>query len=147
MSRNVRFAVAVHILVMLALESEPRTSAVIADSVHTNPVVIRRILGLLRRAGLVDGRMGAGGGFRLARPARAIRLDEVFRAVEADGAAPPAHRPNPRCPVAGRVTRVLDDVGRHAERAFLATLAGRSLADVTRQVRDGGRENRTGARS
>jgi len=137
MTRNVRFAEAVHILVMLALEDGPKTSGIIAQSVSTNPVVIRRILLLLERAGLVTGRMGTGGGFRLARAARGITLAEVFRAVDADGAAPPAHRPNPRCPVGSRVGVLLNDIGRQVEGAFLGALAARTLAAVTREVREG----------
>lgn len=36
----------------------------------------------LRRAGLVDSVRGPGGGYRLARPAEAIRISEVLEAVE-----------------------------------------------------------------
>lgn len=135
MTGNARFGVAVHILVMLALFDQPQNSARVAESVDTNPVVIRRILGLLQRAGLVRGRTGPGGGFRLARAAQAVTLEQVFRAVEADGAAPPAHRPNRKCPVGRNVSTVLASIGRRAERAFLATLAGQTLADTASQVR------------
>lgn len=132
---NVRFAVAVHVLVLLALAEEAENSARIAESVSTHPVVIRRILGALQRAGLVTGRPGPRGGFRLARAADSIGLDEVFRAVEGDGAAPPAHRPNLRCPVGRHVTRVLDTIGDRAERAFLGALADETVAGAARQVR------------
>ncbi len=135
MQGNVRFGVAVHILVMLALAGEPQNSARIAESVDTNPVVIRRLLGLLQRAGLVRGRTGPGGGFRLARPAQAITLDQVFRAVEDEGPAPSRHRANRKCPIARNVSTVLAAVGERAERAFLATLARQSLADAVGQVR------------
>jgi Rrf2 family protein len=134
---NVRFGVAVHTLVMLALFDEPQNSTRIAESVDTNPVVIRRILGLLERAGLVHGRTGPGGGFRLARPAHAITLEQVFRAVEASGAAPAAHRPNRKCPVGRTVSVVLAAIGKRAERAFLSALAGQTLADAVGQVRRG----------
>ena len=54
-------SVAIHILTMLALKGEcVVTSELIAESVNTNPVVIRRLMGLLREAGLVDSRPGAG---------------------------------------------------------------------------------------
>ena len=56
MSINSRFTVTVHILALLALEQKPLSSKYIAASVNTNPVVIRRILGLLSRAGLVTTR-------------------------------------------------------------------------------------------
>ena len=111
MPESLRFAVAIHVLVLLAAVEEPATSAFIAGSVRTNPVVIRRILGRLKRAGLVAGRSGPRGGFRLARPPRRISLAEVYVAVEQGGAGPRTHRPNPRCPVAKHVTGVIASVG------------------------------------
>jgi len=134
---NVRFAIAVHMLVLLALGEEIQNSATIAGSVRTHPVVIRRILGLLVRAGLVTGRTGPHGGFRLARTADSITLDEVFRAVEQDGAAPPAHRPNPKCPVGRHVADVLGTIGERAEQAFLGSLARETVAGAARRVRRG----------
>jgi Rrf2 family protein len=141
---SVRFAVAVHVMVLLALGDRPQNSALLAGSVDTNPVVIRRLLGLLHRAGLVLGRSGPRGGFRLARPAAAITLADVYRAVEAGGAAPARHRPNVACPVGGAVPDVLRRIGERAERAFLASLAGETLADTARRVSR--RMGRAGAR-
>jgi Rrf2 family protein len=134
MAENVRFGVAVHVLVMLALEERPQTSAYVAASVDTNPVVIRRILGRLRAAKLVRGHTGPGGGFELARPAASITLEQVFRAVE-PGAAPPTHRPNRKCPVGRHVSGVLAAIGSQAERAFLASLARHTVADTVGRVR------------
>jgi DNA-binding IscR family transcriptional regulator len=121
-------------MVLLALDDQPQSSALLAGSVDTNPVVIRRLLGLLHRAGLVHGRTGPGGGFRLGRPAAAITLADVFRAVEEGGAAPARHRPNAACPVGGAVPDELRRIGERAERAFLASLAGETLASTARRV-------------
>ncbi len=59
------------------------TSEFIVGSVNTNPVV-RRILTMLSKAGLVDTQEGAGGGVRLVKPAADIDLRAVYAAVEAD---------------------------------------------------------------
>ncbi len=66
---NTRFPVALHILTLLAVENkcQPTTSEYLAVSANTNPVVIRRLLGSLRRAGLITAQLGAGGGVNLAR--------------------------------------------------------------------------------
>lgn len=92
---------AVHVLSMLALgDGEPATSAFIAASVKTNPVVIRRILGELRRLGLVRSQSGAGGGWELATDPDAITLAQLRHAVEKEGLFElHRRRPNPRCPV------------------------------------------------
>src|SRR5271166_34715 len=85
MSRSSRFVVATHVLSLLAFgEGEAMTSEYIAGSVNTNPVVVRRILALLVKAGLVGSQEGAGGGVRLAKPAHSINLRDVYVAVEPD---------------------------------------------------------------
>jgi Rrf2 family protein len=132
-----RFAVAVHALSVLALApDEAATSEYVAGSVKTNPVVVRRLLGRLRRAGLVRIQPGPRGGARLARPASHISLDEVYRAVE-EGQLLALHRrpPNPRCPVGRNIGGVLGCVFGEAESALLGVLKKRTLEDVMREVR------------
>lgn len=134
-----RFAVAIHILTLLTQEPDvPATSEYIASSVNTNPVVIRRTLGGLRRAGLVRSQGGVGGGWRLARDAEAITLRDVYRAVEEEDEAvfPLHHRPpNPNCPVGRHIQRALAVHFAAATRALEDELARRTVADVLREVR------------
>ena len=131
---NVRFAVAVHILTLLSHAEEPCTSAFVAGSVNTHPVVVRRMLGMLQRAGLVSAQAGPRGGFRIAKEPKRITLANVFAAVE-DHAAPASHQPNPRCPVGRQVKGIVTDIGRRAEKAFVASLADQTIADVVRDVK------------
>jgi DNA-binding IscR family transcriptional regulator len=49
---------AVHILSLIAVNSNELTGDCIAGSVNTNPVVIRRIMGMLKKAGFVEVRPG-----------------------------------------------------------------------------------------
>jgi hypothetical protein len=78
------------------------TSDQVAASVNTNPVVIRRSLGDLRRAGLVDVRHGAGAGWSLARAPQEITLLDVYDAVEQEPLFGMHHtEPNLECLVAG----------------------------------------------
>jgi DNA-binding IclR family transcriptional regulator len=58
MSTNSRFAVAVHVLSLMAWsDEEPLKSEQVAESVNTHPVVIRRMLVDLAQAGLVVSRV------------------------------------------------------------------------------------------
>jgi Rrf2 family protein len=112
MSTSSRFAVAVHVLTLLAWAGdEPLKSEDIACSVNTNAVVIRRILCALRRAKLVTSQTGASGGSRLARPAKEITLRDVYRAVEGQAIfAMHRQQPNQQCRVGLNIGGVLDDV-------------------------------------
>ena len=138
---NTRFAVAVHILTFLQTQGgEPATSELIASSVCTNASLIRRLLSQLARAGLTTSQMGTGGGALLARPADAITLLDVYRAVDEDGGVIPMHpSPNPKCPVGRNIQAVLSTRIDAAERALRDELAGTTIAelagDVARRVR------------
>src|SRR2546422_10395335 len=61
------------------------SSQELAASVRTNPVVVRRIIRALARAGVVATKEGKGGGARLARSPRRIALLQIYRAVEDEG--------------------------------------------------------------
>ncbi len=136
MTKSSRFVIATHALALLANGGgEPVTSDWIAGSVNTNPVVIRRILAMLAKAGLVTTQEGSKGGTRLARPAGEINLLAVYRAVEVGGlfaSHPPP--PHPLCPVGCNIQAALAPTLDAAEEAMARRLAKTSLADVVRQV-------------
>lgn len=124
---------AVHVLTLLAATpaGELLTSDRMAGSVNTNPVVIRRILGQLKKAGLVEVRAAAGGTY-LARPAAAITLLDVYHAVEVvDGNLFSIHdKPNIKCPVGRNIQAALDETLSRAQAALEQQLAGVSVAQL-----------------
>ena len=127
----------VHILAMLDVcKGMPCTSEFIAGSVNTNPVVVRRILGLLRKAGLVRTSLGRGGAELLKRP-EDITLLEVYRAVGANaGNVLDIHtETNPQCPVGANIQAALGGTV-HAVQALLeAELSTRTVADIVSGIR------------
>jgi Rrf2 family protein len=127
-----------HVLAVLAYkEGEPVTSELLACSVNTNPVVIRRLLLILQEAGLVETRKGAGLGSRLSRPAEKIDLAEVYRAVESEDLfVLPAREPNPECPVGHCIQTALETIFASAQRAMEQELARTTLADVVRAIEE-----------
>lgn len=136
MTRSSRFATAVHILTLLAgAEDEPLTSEYVAGSVNTNPVVIRRLLGALVKAGLVTSSPGGTGGSRLAKDARKITLLDVFDAVESrDLFGTHSQQPNPKCPVGRNIVELLAGRIDAAESAAAASLRKSTIADLVGEV-------------
>lgn len=139
MSTNSRFAVAIHTLAFLAFaeqrQAEPVSSDVIAQSVNTNPVVIRRLLGTLRDAKLVTSQPGSGGGWRLLRSADQISLCEVYGAVkEGPLFAQPPRSPDPQCMVGRNVQHVLGGFLEAAEHAMERSLSEMTVAQVMQEI-------------
>jgi Rrf2 family protein len=129
---------AVHVLTVLAYKEGDRvTSAVLAGSVNTNPVIIRRLLLALQRAKLVDTCKGAGAGSRLNRSPGRINLAEVYHAVElADAFSSPSRKPNSACPVGHGIRRALDQVFASAQHALEHDLQKTTLANLIDAVRN-----------
>jgi Rrf2 family protein len=132
MASNSQFAIAIHVLTLLAqADGEVVTSETIAGSVNTNPVFIRRILGLLSRAGLVASQPGVGGGWRLQREPTSITLLQVYRAIDEDHLLSMHHsQPNPDCLIGRNIQRTLTVYFGEAERAFEQVLARQTIAEV-----------------
>ena len=132
-----RFAVSLHILTLVARgPTEQSTSARLAWSIGTNPVVVRRLSGLLARAGLITVQRGPGGA-SLARPASGISLRDVWRAIHPGTEAMlRVHRSSPKaCPLGQRIPPLLRRRFDQAEAAMLADLDRTSLADLVAEAK------------
>src|ERR1700744_2247506 len=101
MRTSYRFAMAVHVLTVLAYKEGDRvSSAYLANSINTNPVIVRRLLLALQRAKLIDTCKGAGSGSRLNYSPKRINMAQIYRAVEdTETFAKPTKKPNADCPV------------------------------------------------
>ncbi len=134
-ANNQRFSVSIHILTILAAsQGNPVTSDAIAESVDTNPVVIRRIMSRLRECGLVYSRTGASGGWKLTRDPQQISLCEVFHAASGEDVLYIHHHPNADCPIGGKITTSLSKVFHRAQTALEATLDQFTIADILQDV-------------
>ena len=139
MAANSRLTIAVHALAWMALAQRRGrdflTSDQIAASVNTNPVIIRRSLGDLLHAGLVEVRHGAGAGWTLARAPETMTVLDVYNAVEREPLfAMHRSEPNLECPVGRGIRPALGRVYDGAEQALRRELERTSIADVLRQT-------------
>jgi Rrf2 family protein len=131
---------AVHVLTVLAYKEGDRvTSTVLASSVNTNPVIVRRLLLSLQKARLVETGKGAGSGSRLSRSPRRINLAEVYRSVEdAEPFATPSRKPSKACPVGHCILDTLAKIFASAQDAMERDLEKTTLADVIDTVKISG---------
>ena len=137
MSTNSRFAVAVHVLSLMAWSGEePLKSEQVAESVNTNPVVIRRMLLELADAGLVVSQTGSLGGSRLANDPSKTTLLDVYRALEYDGVFSLHRQPPSRdCPVGVNIETVLGEVLSEVDSAVEQVLGKITIDDVVQRLR------------
>ncbi|HEV7394941.1 MAG TPA: Rrf2 family transcriptional regulator [Pyrinomonadaceae bacterium] len=149
MSTSSRFAVAVHILTLMAWsDDEPLKSEQVAESVNTNPVVIRRMLCELAEANLVISQPGAMGGSRLSRKPNEITLLDVYRAVECPGVFSLHRQPASReCPVGMNIEAVLGSVFAETNSAVEQVLSGITVKDVMSRITPGNGKSRHHARA
>jgi Rrf2 family protein len=139
MSESQRFPVAVHALVYLAHRGARQAGAAVASaelaaSMPTNPVVVRRVIALLAKAGLVQTRPGFGGGAWLAVDPAAISLDQVLKAVHGCahlGAPPPGAK---GCPVGEKIPRAVARVIEAADRAASERLSRITVTDLLSEI-------------
>jgi len=135
-----RFTVALHILTLLGFLNEEKESFVSSDriavSVNTNPVFIRRILGQLRKAGLVSVQHGGtGAGWRLAKDPRDMTLLDVYRAMVQTPLFELHHSaPNQRCKIGKGIQSALKGVYDNAGNAMMQQLARVTVADLIRET-------------
>ena len=132
---NSQLPMALHIMGFLTFSrGEALTSEVLAETYGTSPVVLRRVLAKLKRAGLVQSRRGVGGGSVLARRADSITLREVYEAITEDTHLMPPFSENCRGPVAPILAGYVNELFAEAEQALLAKMQAVTVAEMDRDV-------------
>ncbi|GAA0417410.1 Rrf2 family transcriptional regulator [Virgibacillus sp. AGTR] len=137
MSISSRFAVGIHILSLLGINQEDvNTSEYIAKSVNTNPVVIRKIIGMLKKAQLVNVRPGVAGA-ELAKDLSDITLLDVYKAVNVVQEKDLFGRhesPNPSCLVGRNIQTAIEPLFSSAQRALEKSLENVTIQDVVSDI-------------
>jgi len=133
--RNTHFSIGVHVLTALAVHDDPVPSSGLAESVGTNAAFLRQLIGELRDAGLVETKLGKGGGALLARPADAITLLDVYNATQEDpGLRTHCCNPTSECYIARGIPAVLKELSGRLENALEQELSLTTIAQVVTRV-------------
>lgn len=140
MKRDGKLSLALHALGHMARAEGPLTSDAIAAHNGTHAVVVRRVLGRLREAGLVASEKGHAGGWRLARAPATVTVADVYRALGERVLAPVALGAPPGCAIEAALHRAVDRALVEAEATLLDRLAGVSVSDLAQAVDGSGAE-------
>lgn len=134
MQISTKFSIAVHLLTASKFfqGTNKITSNFLAQSIGSNPVIVRNIMLQLQKAGIIDVKRGPGG-ITLTRPLSQISFLDVYKAVEtnSDESLFKFHEnPNPNCPVGGNIHAALDGQLAQIQKDFEADLAKRNIQQV-----------------
>lgn len=136
MRRDSRLSGVLHVLLHMAQKDGPVTSEVMAKSMDTNPVVIRRIMAGLRDAGYLRAEKGHGGGWTLSCDLAKVTLRDIYRALGDPPLFAIGNRTeNPECLVEKSVNAALGKSLEDAEQILLARLGEVTLASLVADVR------------
>ena len=129
-----RFTIGLHILTAIdTFQNDYKvTSEFLAGSIQTNPVVVRRILGQLKKAGLIESSQGVAG-ITIPKPLEEISFYDVYAAIEPveEGDLFRFHdSPNPDCPVGRNIHTLLDGKLREIQNAMEEKMRQYTLADL-----------------
>jgi Rrf2 family protein len=137
MSISSRFAVGIHILTLIELNKEGVTSSeFIASSVNTNPAVIRKLMGMLKKSGLIEVHPGIAGA-KLAKELSDITLFDVYKAVNVvqEKELFSIHEsPHPECPVGRNIQNTIEPLFTAAQLAMETVLRNVTLEDVVKDI-------------
>jgi Rrf2 family protein len=132
---NSRFATSLHILTLMdKFPGVLLSSEFIADSININPVLVRKEIIHLRKAGFIESKEGKNGGSQLAKPSRQIRLSDVYHAVsQMPILGQQKNDPNPKCVVGKQINKHLQSLYDEVEDALLKKLHQSTLADFSKK--------------
>lgn len=137
MSISSRFTVGVHILTLIELNKDGISSSeFLAGSVNTNPSLIRKIMGMLKKAGLIEVQPGIAGA-KLAKEPATITLLDVYKAVDVvkEKELFSLHdNPHPDCPVGRNIQDSITPILSAAQFALEKVLGNVTIEEVVKDI-------------
>ena len=131
MKHDSRLSSVLHALLHMAEHDGPMTSEVLGQCLGTNPVVVRRTMGLLREAGLVTSDRGHAGGWRISADLSTVTLRQLHEALGEPAIFALGNRnERPQCLVEQSVNAALDGAFAAAEALLLERFSEITLATL-----------------
>ena len=133
-----RFAVTAMLDLALHDPEQYVTISAIGERRNLSSAYLEQLFGKLRKAGLIEGIRGPAGGYRLAREASKITVDQILDAVDSTLEAPTCEKDRPSCNGEGEcITFDLWNRLNEEMRRFLHGITLQKLADEKRLKDEG----------
>lgn len=130
------FNIAVHAVLYLYHHPGSSTSLQLSESICTNPARIRKVLLLLKKAGIVEAKEGAGKSGYQFKGTRRMKLSTIAEAVGTDfiGSSWISGKDNHTCPIAENMPEIMNDIYDDMNQACLKELSKISIHDIAIKI-------------
>lgn len=103
----------------------------VADRMKLSQGYLEEVAMALKQAGLIEGRKGPGGGYRLVQPAKAISIEQILTAIEGPVAMVDCQASDKACPVEAMCSS--KSMWDFLQKDVVATLRKTTLEDVVKE--------------
>ena len=134
MLHNLRFATALHIMVLAQLEESNQwlSSEYIASSIQVNASVVRKEIASLKTTSLLTSKEGKGGGIRINPENPTITLADIYISTKQTDFGGKFNSPNPACIVGKNINSKLQDLYQEVDTDIVQRLEKITLADFSK---------------
>lgn len=139
MQMTSKFTIAVHMITAIDYfkDSEKVTSNFLAGSAGANPVIVRNVMGNLKKSGIIEISQGKSG-ISLAKGLDEITFYDVYQAVDCvddEGLFHFHENPNIKCPVGRNIHLAMDEKLQRVQDTMENELRHITIADVAADVK------------
>ena len=133
---NSSFSIAVHALVCLSHMNDVLSSEELAKNICTNPVLVRKVMSKLKKAGIVDTKGGNSGGYILTADAEKLTLDEIAEALSTQFVVSPwrSGDMDRECLISSGMGKVMEDLFNNLDKECRKKLQGITVADIEKKL-------------
>lgn len=130
------YAIAVHAVVYLSHKDTLLSSDAIAQNVCTNPARIRKIMSMLKKAGIVATKEGLEGGYYLLKKSSEITLRAIGEAVQVEyvSASWKSGSQDLSCLIASGMADIMDGIYDNLNELCRESLEQITISDIENQI-------------
>lgn len=130
------FSIAVHALVYLNHKKKSVSSEELSANICTNPARVRKVMGKLKKAGMLMTKEGADGGYYFDKDANAVTLADVSEALDVKFVCSSwrSGDTDMECLVASGMADIMDEVYANLDEGCKSYLKGITIQSIDKRI-------------